>query len=658
MPRLGIGGKVLVVVFLLVLVSIAAGITGAVTLGSYRNVAHQMEATARTATLGERVNGLIFAVVMDSRGIYMSAAPAEAEKFAAPLLKNLDRLRTTLAEWRESSGNSRQAQFSSAFQAGEEFVQFRTELVRLAREKTLAEARLYGDNDANRKNRSALNDAVRALAETDAQEVSRLRTELDLDYASELRFLFGVLALGLTLGISAAIWVVRGKIVGPIKKTTDIMRRLAGGELAITVPFIGWHDEIGTMAAAVQVFKANALEAKHLREAEEAYWAKLEDDKAKALQSMAETVEQESTKAVDRVTGETTRLEQNAAEMGTSAETMNHHAQSVAKEAAETLANVQSAVAAAERLTTSISEIARQIGSSTTVTAEAVGRARDAEQTIVHLADSMSKIDAIVQLIRAIATQTNLLALNATIEAARAGEAGKGFAVVASEVKNLAGQTSKATEDITAQISGIQGATGNAVKAVEAIAGTIRNLEGIASSIATAIGEQRDAATEISVSISQTSGSARVMSTHVADVSHEAEATGRRAMEISSVAATLAETIQALKRGLVQVVRTSTREVDRRIHERYDVDRPGAVDMGTGPITVRIADCSARGAMFSGAPSGLRPGQKIKLSITGVGDGLRAVVKAVDGDRCQVEFESEVASDGFGHHLAKNAARG
>src|SRR6201999_1928012 len=165
--------------------------------------------------------------------------------------------------------------------------------------------------------------------------------------------------------------------------------------------------------------------------------------------------------------------------------------------------NVETVASATEELSSSISEIGRQVAESTKVVAQAVEEANHTKTMVRGLDEAAGRIGKVVALITDIAEQTNLLALNATIEAARAGEAGKGFAVVASEVKNLAAQTAKATEEISNQIAGVQGATKSSVSAIEGIFTTIGQINEISTTIAAAIEEQTAATAEISRNVEQ-----------------------------------------------------------------------------------------------------------------------------------------------------------
>jgi len=198
-------------------------------------------------------------------------------------------------------------------------------------------------------------------------------------------------------------------------------------------------------------------------------------------------------------------------------------------------------------LSASINEISRQVAESTNIAGEAVAQAEQTNAGVQALADAAQRIGDVVKLISGIAEQTNLLALNATIEAARAGEAGKGFAVVASEVKSLATQTAKATEEITAQVAAIQGATGASVQAIQAIGQTISRVNHIAAAIAAAVEEQGAATQEIARNVQQAAAGTAEVSGHIASVSQAAGETGVAAGEVLGSAKGLARLSDALR---------------------------------------------------------------------------------------------------------------
>ncbi len=216
--------------------------------------------------------------------------------------------------------------------------------------------------------------------------------------------------------------------------------------------------------------------------------------------------------------------------------------QSLAVSAAseEASVNVQTVASAAEELSSSIGEISRQVTESSRIASKAVDEAQSTNQVIRALHDATQKVGEVVKLISDIAGQTNLLALNATIESARAGEAGKGFAVVAAEVKNLANQTAKATDDISAQIANIQEATKNAVGAIEGIGTTITEINHIATAIASAVEQQGAATKEIARNVQQAAAGTGEVSANIAGVNQAAAETGHGASTVLSSAQKLA----------------------------------------------------------------------------------------------------------------------
>ena len=218
-------------------------------------------------------------------------------------------------------------------------------------------------------------------------------------------------------------------------------------------------------------------------------------------------------------------------------------------------------------MSASIGEINRQVQQSSQITKNAVAEAARTNSEIQGLVDTAERIGEVVALITDIAEQTNLLALNATIEAERAGEAGKGFAVVASEVKNLATQTSSATEDIRTQVAAIQSATHTAVSAIDQISRTITEVESISGSIEEAVGQQGAATDEIARSIQDAAQAARSLTEPVKHVFEETETTSDLTNQVRDVLAQITEDVRALKSSVVAVVRNSTEEEEAEMAE-------------------------------------------------------------------------------------------
>jgi methyl-accepting chemotaxis protein len=363
--------------------------------------------------------------------------------------------------------------------------------------------------------------------------------DLEAEAASYRNIFLGFVAVAAAALIVIAFGLGRS-ISRPMHKLVGSMRALAGGNLAVAIEGTSRHDEIGVMAGVVQVLK-------------EAMIAKKEADEAAAVEAAAKIRRAQTlddlTKQFERnVSALTQGLSSAAAEMEVTAQSMTQvadHAGSqtvtVAAAAEQTSANVQTVAAATEELSISIQEISSQIAESARIATQATEDAKRTDTTVQTLAETADRIGAVVQLINNIASQTNLLALNATIEAARAGEAGKGFAVVASEVKDLASQTSKATEEIGAQIGAIQQATQEAVGAIQNIAKTISDMSRISSVIAAAMEEQGAATGEISRNVQEAARGTSQVTESISTVKRGAGETEAAASQVLNAARQLAQ---------------------------------------------------------------------------------------------------------------------
>src|SRR5437764_1729226 len=309
----------------------------------------------------------------------------------------------------------------------------------------------------------------------------------------------------------------------PITAITTVMNRLCSGEIDVAIPGGDRKDELGTMAMAVDVFRRNMIEARTMREVQENGKEQAELEKKALQRQMADRFETDVKAVVNAVAKATQQMQRAAGEITSSVNGTSERATAAAAASDEASASVSTVAAATEELASSIAEIGRQVTHSSSVADSAVVKAEQTTEMVASLTAAGEKIADVLRLIGAIAEQTNLLALNATIEAARAGEAGRGFAVVASEVKQLASQTAKATDEIAGQVSAIQSATGDCVVAIGGISDTIREISGIATTIAAAVEQQGSATREIARSVQQASAGTSEVSHNVAGASQSAD---------------------------------------------------------------------------------------------------------------------------------------
>ena len=363
-------------------------------------------------------------------------------------------------------------------------------------------------------------------------------------YRHVFAMVLGGLVLVVGLSILIAVTLIR-HISAPLVAITEAMRRLAAHDTSTIVPYGDRGDEVGAMSAAVQVFKDTMIASDKLG-VEQAADRAARQERSARIETLVGNFERKIGGTVSVLASASTEMEATASSMKENAEQTDRQAIAVARAADESSGGVQTVAAASEQLASSITEINRQVASSSSLTTRAVDSVRRTDDTVRALSESAARIGDVVNLITSIASQTNLLALNATIEAARAGDAGKGFAVVASEVKSLAQQTARATDDIAAQIGQVQQASQGAVEAIREIGVLIEEVGTITTSIAAAVEEQGAATSEIARNVQQTAASTRVVTSNISGVSRAANDTGAAASQVLSAAGDLSRQAETL----------------------------------------------------------------------------------------------------------------
>jgi methyl-accepting chemotaxis protein len=355
---------------------------------------------------------------------------------------------------------------------------------------------------------------------------------------------------GFVIGAVLAMLLGRG-IAKPMTAMCAAMRKLAAGDFDVVLPGLGRRDELGDMASAVEEFKVQAV-AKAARDAAEHDQQNQAAGAARRAELIrfADDFESAVGAIVSNVSASAGQLEDAASTLSRTAESTESLSGQAASTSDEASSNMQSVATATEELSLSVGEIGRQVQNSSRIADSAVEQARQTDARIAELSRAAQRIGDVVDLITAIAKQTNLLALNATIEAARAGETGRGFAVVASEVKSLASQTAKATEEISAQIAGMQSATQESVVAIKQIGTTIGEISGIASEIASAVEQQGAATREIAQNVQRVAHGTQQVAGNITEVNRGATETGVASEQVLNSAQTLSSESTRLRAEL------------------------------------------------------------------------------------------------------------
>jgi methyl-accepting chemotaxis protein len=514
--------------------------------------AAQVAVSGFDSALGERIHQDVLG--LNRAEFRIAADPSDASLAAA--LKEIDsrrsQLHDQLAEASKEADGEQAAKLAAVAKALEIYL---PEL-----DRTVATAKTLGskvNNDDARKQiidaalqsrdeAEALGDAVEAYAAFSSKEMDDEVADAEAT-GSRLKLIMIVTAVvgvlgGLVLGYLMASFA----IARPVAVSVIRLKQLSEGDTDSAITGTERKDEIGEIAATMQVFRDNLIRNREMqaREMEEQI---ARSRRAQAIETLTDSFDSAATLVLRTVASAANELQATAASMTSTAEETARQSNVVSGAAEETTASVQTVATATEELSASIHEISNQVTESTRIVGDAVVEAEATNGKVQSLSEAAQKIGDVVRIINEIAGQTNLLALNATIEAARAGEAGKGFAVVASEVKTLATQTAKATDEISGQVRAIQDATAGSAEAIRGIGTTINRVNEISTAIASAVEEQGAATQEIARSVQQAAQGTQEVSSNIVAVSTAAQHTGSAAAQVLSASAELAKQADVMR---------------------------------------------------------------------------------------------------------------
>ena len=470
--------------------------------------------------------------------------------------------------------------------------------------------------------------------------------------------------IGVAAGSVVVFWVVLTTIP-PIRRMIDVTGALAQGDMARDIPFRDRNDETGELARALEIFKRNMVELQGVA----AIHAEKEQDisKRRELLSLADALDGEVEGTIKQVMAEAKAMTGSTAAAAEAIRRMEGLYQTLTTASSEAQGNVNAVATATDELALASREIASQMARTIAITGEAVIQAETADATMQELSAVSVRIGEVLQIISDIAGQTNLLALNATIEAARAGEAGKGFAVVASEVKHLADQTAKAVGTIAEQVEGIRAATGNGVKAIEAVGKTIDEVNKVASAVAAAVEQQEASTREISSNAQNAARQAEQVSHDAASISTEVANVDGLSRQVEKGADEVTGHLGNMERRLAGILAHTVGD-GSQTRGRAGTPLSARLRRGGGDQLCRIEDAEVESARLVGLDA--ETGSELEMVIDDFGP-LRARVRHREPGGVAVEFVTDSVTRArlgeflFGHQaadqpfikLAKSGAR-
>ncbi|MDV7339174.1 HAMP domain-containing methyl-accepting chemotaxis protein [Terasakiella sp. A23] len=438
------------------------------------------------------------------------------------------------------------AGFAEGSDESSSIIELRTEVLETTAEAQELIANLYVNLDKLGKVVGDLKNELNTNIEVAGANAKQVSDQMLLAVA-------GATATSLLVSL-VTVWFYVIKNVGVrLTRLHQTMRSLSRGDLNVEVETKG-SDEISKMAAAVEVFKTNAVQIEEMKAEDRVKEYNQKIELAGELEKIAAALEEDVQELAHGVKDQSGLLQDAADSLDAVAGDTRTRSQSAEGASQETSNAVGTVAAAVEELAATISEIQRQATHSSEISVAAQAQSDDANAKVESLTQAAQSIGKVTDLISDIAEQTNLLALNATIEAARAGDHGKGFAVVASEVKSLADQTAKATDQISSHISEIQSATQDAAGSIGNISNTITQINEIAVTITQTVEEQGQATAEISENMRTAADKTEEVHMGINTVFSDAEKTKGLSGKVRDASGNAAQQIIALDSNVEMVI--------------------------------------------------------------------------------------------------------
>jgi len=499
LPKLSIATKLYAIFAFMAITTVALSIVAVTNARQHAALTEEFQSANAGSLNVERVSGLIYAVQAAARGVAMSPDKDTAKPYLADLSASNDKIDAVIADWQRSVISEDAKPFSEFSVRISAFQNFAPELARIAEESGPQAARGWAEKNFPSDTRNMLTRDLDSLSRQYTTRANRIYLKIDTGIDRTAVTMSVLAGLAIILAILGMLMISRG-VAAPLHQITQVTEAVASGQAGTAVPFSDRSDEIGALARSISVFQRAMVHNEELNR------TVVDDAQSRATRQEMMSSEIERFSAdVETTLAELGRISDQmleaSSQLAGAADDAASKTARAATASAEASSNVRDIASAADELSASVNEIDRQVAQSNAIANKAVSEAERTNIAVTELGEAAARIGDVVKLITDIAEQTNLLALNATIEAARAGEAGRGFAVVAGEVKALAGQTGRATEEIGAQIAGMQRATQRSIEAIEAIERTIREIGDISGAIAAAVTEQGAATQEIARSV-------------------------------------------------------------------------------------------------------------------------------------------------------------